>query len=251
MMRRAAVLAVLALAAPAGAEPKSGIHYQAPETRALQADDFANPGMLWVERGEGMWRAADLPGGRSCASCHGNAADSMRAVAARYPAFDGQAGRVVDLEGRINLCRTVRAGGLELERESDALLALTAFVAHQSRGLAVSVRVDGPAQASFEAGRMLFETRFGQLNLACRHCHVDNAGRMLRGDRISEAMPNGYPLYRLDWQKLASLQRRLRTCFAGVRAEPFAYGAQELVDLSLYLTARANGLAIETPGVRR
>lgn len=37
---------------------------------------------------------------------------------------------------------------------------------------------------------------------------------------------------------------------SGVRAEPFAYGAQELVELELYLARRAKGLPGETPGVR-
>lgn len=249
--RLAAVVALLLLAAPAAAQPKSGSEFQSPETRALQADDFANPGLLWVERGKALWSLPDLPGGQSCASCHAPAEDSMRGVAARYPAHDAGTGRVLDLEARINLCRSDRAGGAALAPESDALLALTVYVAHQSRGTPVSVRGDGAAKASYESGKRLFETRFGQMNLACRHCHVDNAGRMLRGDRISEGMPNGYPVYRLDWQKLASLQRRLRACFVGVRAEPFAYGSQELIDLSLYLATRANGLTVESPGVRR
>jgi sulfur-oxidizing protein SoxA len=37
---------------------------------------------------------------------------------------------------------------------------------------------------------------------------------------------------------------------SGVRAQPFAYGARELVELELYLNARAKGMAMEAPGVR-
>jgi protein ImuA len=36
-----------------------------------------------------------------------------------------------------------------------------------------------------------------------------------------------------------------------VRAEPPAYNAPDLLDLSLFLAWRAQGLAIESPGVRR
>lgn len=250
-MRRLAAAALLALFAPCVvAQPRSGAEYQSAETRAMQADDFSNPGMLWVEKGEALWKEAPA-GGRSCASCHGEAGAAMRGVAARYPAHVAAAGRVLDLEGRINFCRESRAGASVLEPESDALLALAVYVAHQSRGLPVAVASDGMAAPSFERGRAIFETRQGQMNLSCRNCHVNNAGRMLRGDRISQAMPNGYPAYRLDWQKLASLQRRLRACFTGVRAEPYAYGSPEMIDLSLYLATRANGLPIETPAVRR
>lgn len=54
----------------------------------------------------------------------------------------------------------------------------------------------------------------------------------------------------LEWQALGSLQRRMRNCMSGVRAESFAYGAQELVELELYLAGRAKGMTMETPGVR-
>jgi len=36
-----------------------------------------------------------------------------------------------------------------------------------------------------------------------------------------------------------------------VRAEPPPYNAPDLLDLSLFLAWRAQGLAIESPGVRR
>ncbi len=49
---------------------------------------------------------------------------------------------------------------------------------------------------------------------------------------------------------MGSLTRRLRNCMAGVRAEPFAAGAPEWVELELYLAQRARGMPIETPAVR-
>ena len=35
--------------------PRSGIEYASVDIRAMQADDFSNPGMLWVSRGEMLW----------------------------------------------------------------------------------------------------------------------------------------------------------------------------------------------------
>jgi len=67
---------------------------------------------------------------------------------------------------------------------------------------------------------------------------------------IPQAHPTGYPIYRLEWQDLGSLQRRLRTCLTGVRAEPFAYGSAEYTLLELFLMDRARGMILETPGVR-
>ena len=99
-------------------------------------------------------------------------------------------------------------------------------------------------------GRELFMQRQGQLNLACANCHDDNWDKHLAGSAITQAQPTGYPLYRLEWQSLGSLQRRLRNCMIGIRAQAYDYGAPELVELELYLMSRARGMPIETPAVR-
>lgn len=232
------------------AERRSGVHFMAPETRAMQAEDSANPGMLWVLDGERLWSEPAGAEGRSCASCHGDAAAGMRGVAARYPAFDAATGRPLDLAGRIGQCRQAHQTAPPLPREGDALLALTAYVAHQSRGLPVTPPDDARLEPYRERGRRLFERPLGQLGLACADCHDERWDGRLGGAPITQAHPTGYPLYRLEWQALGSLHRRLRNCMAGVRAEPFAPGAPELVELELHLMERAAGLSMETPGVR-
>lgn len=231
--------------------PLAGHRFQSPDSQKLQADDGANPGMLWVEQGATLW--SQTPAGvlRSCADCHGEAARSMNGVAARYPAVDTISGQLLNLELRINQCRTVHQGAAPLAWESDALLGLTAFVTRQSLAMPKSVRIDGPARPFFEAGRTFFTQRQGQLNLACSQCHDDNVGRRLRGDPISQGQVEGWPAYRLEWQKLGSLGRRLRACSLGVRAEVLDYGAPEYLALELYLAWRGEGLPITSPGVRR
>lgn len=231
-------------------ELRSGSQFVSPETRAQQDDLTVNPGMLWVEQGDKLWREAAGAEARSCASCHGEPS-AMRGVAARYPVHDAGSGRLLNLEGRIQQCRAERQRAEPLAYESQPLLALTTLVAHQSRGMPVRVSIDGPARSAFESGRALYHRRQGQLDLSCAQCHEESWGKRLRAERISQGHPNGFPTYRLEWQTLGSLHRRLRACFQGVRAEPFASGAAELVALELYLAWRAQGLAMETPAVRR
>ncbi len=154
------------------------------------------------------------------------------------------------LDGEINACRTGRQKAAPLAFESRDLLALTAYVARQSRGLPIDIAIDEPTRPFLQAGRETFYRRQGQLNLACAQCHDDHWGAKLAGSPITQAHPTGYPLYRLEWQGLGSLERRLRSCLAGMRAEPYAYGAPEFVDLELYLMWRARGMKIETPAVR-
>ncbi len=113
---------------------RSGFEQMSADTQAMQRDDFANPAMLAVREGEALWSAVPGPSKQSCAGCHGDARESMKGVAARYPAFDEAARRPIDLAGRIQQCRTERQGGERWARESPPLLAMTAYVGLQSRG---------------------------------------------------------------------------------------------------------------------
>lgn len=220
------------------------------ETRAMQNDDATNPAMLWVLDGEELWRRKTGAAARACADCHGEAAASMRGVAARYPAFNTARARPINLEQRINLCRTERQQAPALAYEGRDLLALAAFVARQSRGLPIEIAIDERTRPFLDAGRETFHRRQGQLNLACNQCHDELWGKKLVGNPIPQAHPTGYPLYRLEWQGLGSLHRRLRNCLVGIRAEPYAYGAPEFVELELYLMWRARGMKLESPAVR-
>jgi L-cysteine S-thiosulfotransferase len=252
----AAALVFLGIARPGAAaeiplaDRRSGYEFMGRETRAMQDDEATHPGMLWVLDGEALWKRKAGAADRACADCHGDARARMKGVAARYPAFDAARGRPVNLEQRINLCRTERQKAPPLAFESKDLLALTAYVARQSRGLPIDIAIDARTRPFLDAGRETFRRRQGQLNLACSQCHDDHWGAKLAGSPIPQAHPTGYPLYRLEWQSLGSLQRRLRSCLVGIRAEPYAYGAPELVDLELYLMWRARGMKIETPAVR-
>lgn len=230
---------------------RSGSTYMGADLRAMQADEFANAGMLWVEKGAKLWNTRAGTAEKSCADCHRDARATMKGVATRYPAWDKGAGRLLDLEGRINQCRSAHQGAPVLAFESDDLLGLTSYVATQSRGMPIKVAIDGPAAVHFERGRALHQRRIGQMNLACTHCHDDNAGARLLAETISQGHPNAWPGYRLEWQTAGSLQRRLRACYSGVRAELPNYNSADLLDLSLFLAWRAEGLLIESPGVRR
>jgi sulfur-oxidizing protein SoxA len=174
----------------------------------------------------------------------------MKGVAARYPAFDSTRSAPVDLEQRINICRSDRQKATPFRFESKELLALTAYVGRQSRGVPIMENNDERLTPFIAQGRSLYNGRQGQLNLSCSQCHDDNWGKHLASSLIPQGHPTGYPIYRLEWQGLGSLQRRLRNCMIGMRAEPYAYSAPEYVALETYLMWRARGLPMETPAVR-
>ncbi len=232
-------------------EKKSGADYMSPATQAMQRDDTQNPAMLWVANGEVLWRSAPAGGnGKTCATCHKEAATSMRGVAARFPRFSKPAGKVITLSEQVNQCRTGALQAQALKPESPDLLALEAYIALQSRGLPQTPAPDEQTKQAAARGQKLFTTRLGQLNLSCAQCHDNNAGKRLAGALIPQGHANAYPIYRLEWQGVGSLQRRLRNCMSGVRAEVPPYGAPDLVDLEAYLAQRAAGMPMESPGVR-
>jgi L-cysteine S-thiosulfotransferase len=233
----------------AGADKRrSGYQDMGAALQKMQDDDTANPGMLFVQLGQQLWAKPAGAANKACADCHSVA--DMKGVAARYPAMPKDGDKPIDLEGRIRLCRTVNQQAEPLAPESRELLSLAAFVANQSRGLPIAPPAD-PRLAPFrEQGAAIYQRRQGQLNLSCAICHDDNAGKKLAGVTIPQAHPTGYPLYRLEWQALGSLKRRLRNCLIGIRAEAYPYDAVEYVALEIYLMDRARGMVFESPGVR-
>lgn len=253
-----AAVCVLAFSMLAGAalaaeipldQRRSGYADLGRDTKGMQDDDTSNPATLWVLDGEALWNQKAGAADKACAGCHGDATASMKGVAARYPAFNAARNGPVDLEQRINLCRTEQQKASPFANESRELLALTAYIGRQSRGMPIE-QSDARLTPAIETGRKLFTQRIGQINLSCAQCHDDNWGKQLAGSNLPQGHPTGYPIYRLEWQGLGSLQRRLRNCMIGMRAEPYDYGTPESVALETYLMWRARDMNVETPGVR-
>lgn len=235
--------ATLGAARGAADARRSGFADMSAATQAMQRDDAANPAWLWVE--EGRQRFAD-----DCARCH--AAAAMVGTAARHPAWDEAAGRPITLGQRIAAChaRGMNDRSSPLRPDSDARIALETFVALQSRGHPIRPPVDPRLAPWRERGRALFHQRLGQLELSCAQCHEQHAGQRLAGSLIPQGHATGYPIYRLEWQGMGTLQRRVRGCLSGVRAEPFGWDSDEMTALEVFLAARAAGMPMETPAVR-
>jgi sulfur-oxidizing protein SoxA len=225
------ILPLLLALLSVGADTRlSGFRTMSPALQSMQRDDASNPAMLWVQSGRELWV-------QRCSACHTEA--QMRGVAARYPVFDVKIARPITLEQRITSHQKLSA---------DDLLAITALIGLQSRGLPIAAPNDPQLAPFVEQGRRLFQRRMGQLNLSCAQCHDERAGLSLGGSTIPQGHPTGYPVYRLEWQTLGNLERRLRNCVTGVRAAPLA--DEELMALELYLKQRAAGLAVDAPAVR-
>jgi len=228
----------------------SGWRFRASETQSFELDDFENPAFPAVEQGEELWNTVDGAEGKSCATCHNDASETMKGVRASMPKWDEKLGKPHTLETRINACRTENMKAEAWKWEAPNMLAMTAYIGLQSRGMPVKVQTDGPMQAWNDKGKKLYYTRVGQLDMSCANCHEENYGKMIRADHLSQGQINGFPTYRLKWGGLGSIHRRFSGCMKNIRAKPYKRGSDEFIALELYLASRGAGLSVETPAVR-
>ena len=229
---------------------KSGYEFISQEAREMQDDDFQNPGYELIELGKKLF-ARPCDDDKSCASCHGADGEQLSpASIAQYPKFIAELGKPLTLRDQIQRCWENQLDNLPLLYDDRELLALETFLRYLAQGEKVNVDVSGPMKPYYEAGKKLYYTRFGQMNMSCDHCHDVHTGKMLRGQKLSQGHTNGFPEYRLEAQKMINLPQRLRECFRSLRAETFEQDSDEFRDLEIYLNARGNGLPIETPAIR-
>jgi len=246
------LLTLLCAGSPRAREPVSGYAFLGPETRAMQDDDFENPGMVAVDRGEALFHEQRPDEEYACSSCHG--ADGEQPLRperiAAYPLYDPDLGGLVTLQDRIQHCWEINLDRFPRSYDDPDIIALETYVRHLAKGMPIQVQTDGPMAPLIAKGEALYRTRYGQLDMACYHCHVQHQGQMLRGQKLSQGQANGFPEYRLGRGRITSLHQRLRECFISFRAEPFDPGSEEFRLLELYLMSRGNGLPVETPAVR-
>ena len=245
----------LLLAIPAtvilAAEARSGYDYIKPESRTMQDDDFENPGMLAVEKGQVLFNRKQNGAGKACADCHGEDGENLNLKnIARYPVYNEDAAEIVTLQKRISRCRDTQNSSNTLPADHPDLVALETFVRNRAAGETVNVQTDGPVVDLLQEGEKLYNTRYGLIDMACHHCHDIYPGQMIRGQKISQGQGNGFPAYRLGTGEITNLHQRIQQCLNLMRAEPFAADSDEIKLLGLYIMSRSNGLRIETPAVR-
>jgi L-cysteine S-thiosulfotransferase len=236
---------------PAHAEkPVSGYDYLLPEMQEMQDDEFGNPGMIAVDAGAALF---SKPGenNKSCASCHGDGGSKLDIKnIARYPVYSIELKKPITLRGQILICQNEQIGGPTLEYASEKALQLEAFVRRLAVGETINVDVSGAMSPYYDAGKKLFHTRWGQVDIACHQCHDYHAGRTFRGQILSQGQSNAFPGYRYTAGKVVGTHERITGCLTNLRAEPYPIGSEEYINFEVYMNSRSNGLQIETPGIR-
>lgn len=235
--------------------------------RQMLAED--NPGDLWVERGERLFREKRGPKAASLEQCDfGMGPGKLEGAFARLPRYFADTGQVQDLESRLLTCMVnlqgysrneiVRNAFGTLDRDSD-MEALATYVASRSNGKRMDVRLDHPAErAMFKAGEYLFHRRAGPLDFSCATCHGEDGKRIRLQDlpnmsdpRQMQAVVSGWPAYRGTQSTVRTMQHRLYDCNWQMRLPDLGFASDMSIALTTYLNRVGNGATIQTPGVRR
>jgi L-cysteine S-thiosulfotransferase len=226
----------------------SGSVYLSKQMQELQNDATRNPVSLWQERGQSLWQG-------QCKSCHGEIS-TLKRSAVTFPRLSPDGKSLVNLEDQIVRCQS-RQNPTVNTIESEEVLSLSTALHYVAKNEPIAVVAPVSTLASeqwqtrLKNGETLYQTRIGRMNLACMHCHDQKVGAQMRADTISQGHPTGFPIYRMSWQTMGTIDRRLRACYSGVQAAIPPAGSTDLRDLELYLKVRADGMPLDGPSIRR
>ena len=202
-----------------------------------------------IESGEAMWNKP-FANGKGYGSCF---ADDP-AQRQHFPYWDAKRKMVVTLPLAINECREAN-GEKPLKYKKGKMADLLAYMAYESRGQKVNVKVpdDADAVAAYNAGKNFYFARRGQLNFSCASCHMESASMHVRTDTLSPALGHttGWPVYRSKWGELGTLHRRFDGCNKQVRAKPFKAQGKEYRNLEYFLSHMSNGIEYNGPSARK
>ncbi|HFE36843.1 MAG TPA: sulfur oxidation c-type cytochrome SoxA, partial [Gammaproteobacteria bacterium] len=155
-----------------------------------------------IAEGERLYKQA-FANGKHYADCLPN---KGLALAQSYPKYDDSLGTVVTLPILINQCR-IANNEKPLAYQRGEIASLLAYLSYSSRGKKINILIQNEAaKAAYNKGKHFYYARRGQLNMACAHCHVDNAGKRLRATIIGPALGqvSGFPAYRTKWGEMGT-----------------------------------------------
>lgn len=238
--------------------------------REMISDPMSNPGFLAVDRGEILWSTARGTKNVSLETCDlGEGPGKLDGAFAKLPRYFADAGKVLDLEGRLLWCmqnvqgfdtadvikRRFSRPGVQSDMED-----LVAFIANKSSGMKYEAQLKHPKEKEmFDVGETMFFRRAGVMDFSCATCHGETGLRIRTTNLPDFAKPNktaqesmgSWPTYRVSQTALRTMQHRMWDCLRQQRMPSVDYGSDLVTALSLYLVARADGGEIIVPSIKR
>jgi sulfur-oxidizing protein SoxA len=236
----------------------------------LSEDPWSNPGLLDADRGEALWKTAAGPNKATLEQCDlGKGPGVVDGAFAELPRYFADAGKVMDLETRLMWCmeklqglshadlvqKPYPAGGQPVKD----LGAIATYVATKSSGMKLAAKLDKPQeQAAVALGEAIFFRRQGPHDFGCTTCHNDTGRRIrlqglpyLSEPKEAREVIGQWPAYRVSTTQVMTMQHRLYDCYWQMRLPELEIGSDVSVALIAFLTRKAAGGEIATPGLKR
>ena len=267
MKKHVLASAILALAASAAVQAQSAADGIA-EYRKMLED--GNPAELFEMKGEELWKQKRGPKNATLEQCDlGKGPGVLKGAFVEMPRFFKDTGKVMDLETRLIHCMVTLQGFSEAELykaapnigrgEGANLVAITTYVATQSKGMRVNLPHSTPQEkAMYEVGKRLFFQRGGPHDFSCASCHGED-GKRIRlqdlpnltknpGDGIGFA---AWPAYRVSNAQMWTMQKRLNDCYRQQRFPEPKFGSDATIALGVYMGVNAKGAESIVPAIKR
>lgn len=238
--------------------------------REMINDPLANPGYLWVDKGEALWAEKRGSKNVSLETCDlGKGPGKLDGAFAEMPRFFADADKVMDLEQRLLWCMENiqgfdtadavkrRFGGPGVDSEMQSLVA---FVANKSNGMSYKLPLaHAKEKEMLSVGKALFDRRAGVMDFSCATCHAEEGKRIRlqalpdfsKPGKEAKATMDGWPTYRVSQSQLRTMQHRLWDCYRQMRHPAPEYASDGVTALTSYLVKMAEGGEINVPSIKR
>jgi sulfur-oxidizing protein SoxA len=237
--------------------------------KAMLADPFANPGLLWVDEGEALWNTPAGPKNATLEGCDlGLGAGVVDGAYVQMPRYFADVDRVMDTETRIAWCRETLQGIPFAETAKKAfskrggkseMEQLVAFVANRSEGQPMAPPLaHAKEKEAYALGEALFYRRAGLLDYSCVTCHgapdqrirLQDLPNLLTQEGAASAVTT-WPTYRVSQETVRTMQHRMYDCYWQMRLPDVGYGSDVTIALISYLNTTAAGGEMAAPALKR
>ncbi len=220
--------------------------YKPTKEQLAQINDFP-PYEIPLDEGRELYNTA-FANGKSYADCF-----EKPGVKHEYPYFDVERNEVITLGQAINECREAN-GETPLRYGKGDIAKIMAYMAYESRGEVINVEIPNEAaKQAYENGKKMFYKQRGYFSLNCVECHVDGSGQRIRAEALSPTLGQvtHFPVYRIKWGGLGTMQRRLAGCVRDTGVEKPKMQTKALKELEFFVTYMSNGFEINGPDTRK
>ena len=240
--------------------------------RAALADKDGNPGLLFIDRGEALYKTPAGPKSATLEKCDfGLGPGVIKGAYAQMPRYMPDTDRVEDLEARLLHCMVTLQGkdaatikskrfANETKNENNTdWEMIAAYIAYQSDGMTLSMRKEHPKEReAIKVGETLYFKSVGPLDFSCATCH-SNTGTRIRLQTLFNGLDKqqardvmgSWPTYRVSHNAVRTMQHRMWDCHWQMRLPDIDLGSPATVALISYLTSQGDGAKLDLPGMRR